>query len=72
MTKRIISVTIAICAAILAVMTFFRYEVIGEEMCIVFAIIFAGASVTFFGYALDGTKVAEYLSEFFSEEGGEE
>ena len=66
MKQRIYSAIAAISAVILTVLTLTRYESIGVLYCIVFALIFGFSAIVLAGYAIDGTKVADWLANMFA------
>lgn len=71
MNKTNLSASGAFISFLCAVVTLIGLFKSGEALYAVLALIFAFVSLAFVGYGIDGSEIAEALSNFFSEKGGE-
>lgn len=72
MTKFIISAFGASICCLCVVVTLTAFAKYCEPLLAILAVIFAFSALSFIVWGLEGTKVADYMSEFFAEEGGQD
>ena len=72
MTTSILSACGAFISSLCVIVLLTAFTKSGEGLFALMAIFFAGISIAFAGYGIDGTQLAEALSNFFAEKGGEQ
>lgn len=68
MNKAILSVSGAFTSLLCAIATLVSFARSGEGLFAVLAVIFAFGSLSFIGWGIDGTKLADKLANFFAGE----
>lgn len=68
MNKAILSVSGAFISLLCAIVTLVSFAQSGEDLFAILAVIFAFGSLSFIGYGIDGTKLANNLANFFAGE----
>lgn len=71
MKKTILSAFGAFISFLCAVVNIIGFYKSDEDLFVILALLFGAASFAFVGYGIEDTQIFDFLSNFFSEKGGE-